>query len=63
MARNLAEAEIPEQRALQKLELHSYFFKSIHMQYDVSSMQNTSEEHELLLWCEIKVGWKNENAL
>lgn len=33
------------------------------MQYDVSSMQNASEEHELLLWCEINVVWKNENAL
>lgn len=28
-----------------------------------SSMQNTSEEHKLLLWCEINVRWKNENVL
>lgn len=33
------------------------------MQYDVSSMQNTSQEHKLLLWCEINVRWKNENVL
>lgn len=26
-------------------------------------MQNTSEEHKLLLWCEINVRWKNENGL
>lgn len=63
MARNLAEAGIPELRTLQKLGQHSYFLKSIHMQYDVSSMQNTSEEHELLLWHEINVGRKNESAL
>lgn len=33
------------------------------MQYDVSGMQNTSEEHKLLLWCEINVRWKKENGL
>lgn len=26
-------------------------------------MQNTPEEHKLLLWCEINVRWKNECVL